>query len=94
MIAGLIAFLAAVWFYQSALKVGKPAVNWMIIGGVAFYAAMLVWTYLIMHPLLGRTFENHSFGLGLTIELSGALVGAVAVWKIHRRWLTPPGSTV
>lgn len=87
MIGGIVALLIAVWFYNTASRAGKNPLQWMIAGIIAYYGTMLVWTYWIVSPLLGRFFDRHSLTAGLAIELSAVGAGALCAIIVRSKLL-------
>lgn len=97
MIGAIAVLLIAVWFYRTANRLQLPPLAWVVGGVIAYYAGFVVWLYLILKPLLGDAFRNHSFLLGLGMDVSSVLVGvsvaALFRWKILlRQGREPPGS--
>ena len=79
----MVLLLVAFWFYTSALKVGKDPWLWLSIGVLSYYATRVFWTYLIVKPIMGKGFFNHSMAVGTGIELSAILAGSAVAALIR-----------
>ncbi len=77
MIGAIAILLIAAWFHQTAQKLNLPSLQWAIAGVIVYYAGFLVWMYLVLRPLLGGLFQNHGLWLGLGMDISSVLVGAL-----------------
>jgi len=77
MIGAIAIVLIAVWFHKTAEKRRLPSLQWVIGGVVVYYAGFLGWMYGVMRPLTGNLFQNHSLWLGLGMDISSVLVGAL-----------------
>jgi hypothetical protein len=78
MMIGALAILAiAAWFYRTAERNKLPTLAWCAGGVIIYYAGFAFWMYLVMRPLLGDLFRNHSLWLGLGMDVSAVLVGVL-----------------
>lgn len=76
---GAIAIAAiAVWFYKTAERVSLPALQWVVGGVIVYYAGFSAWMYGVLQPALGIRFQNHNLWLGLAMDISSVLIGALA----------------
>lgn len=89
MIGMITSLVVAFWFYHSAKKVKKDALKWLAGGMVCYYGARIVWTYLVIKPLMGRSFYDHSVMTGALIEFSAIFIGVIFVGLIYWRFLAP-----
>ena len=92
---GALAILAlAAWFYRTAERLALPPIAWCLGGVVVYYGGFAFWMYLVMRPLLGDMFRNHSLWLGLGMDISAVLVGVLSASVFRARVLmkrgTPP----
>jgi len=77
MIGAIAILLIAVWFHQTAQKLNLPSLQWVIGGVIVYYAGFSIWMYLVLRPLLGGLFQNHGLWLGLGMDISSVLMGAL-----------------
>jgi hypothetical protein len=77
MIGAIAILLIAVWFHQTAQKFNLPSLQWVIGGVIVYYAGFSIWMYLVLRPLLGGLFQNHGLWLGLGMDISSVLMGAL-----------------
>jgi hypothetical protein len=84
MIGALAILLVAFWYYNTAEKASLPALQWIIGGVVVYYAGFLGWMYLLLKPMLGGQFKEHSFLLGITMDVSAVLAG-IALSALFRQ---------
>ena len=87
MFATIASLLVAFWFYKSAVSAEKNPFKWIAVGLIVFYSTMQFWSSLILKPIMGREFYQHSIGTALTIELSAILVGIAVVAFIRFKFL-------
>jgi len=74
---GALAILAiAFWYFQTAEKLHLPALPWVVGGVIVYYAGFLMWMYWLLKPMLGGQFKEHSFLLGITMDITAVLAGA------------------
>lgn len=88
MIGTITSLLIGYWFYQSAKKNAKDPFKWLVLGMVYYYGTRIIWTYLIIRPMMGRSFYNHSILTGALIEISAIVVGVIVAALIHKRYIT------
>jgi len=75
---GALAILAiAAWFYRTAERHALPPLAWCVAGVIVYYGGFASWMYLVMRPLLGDLFRNHSLWIGLGMDISAVLVGVL-----------------
>ncbi|CAI8876355.1 hypothetical protein [Methylocaldum szegediense] len=67
----------AVWFFQTAQRLGLPAVAWSIAGVIVYYGGFLFWMQVVLRSILGQSFHTHGFWLGIGMDVSSILVGAI-----------------
>lgn len=77
MIGAIAVLFVAYWFYRTALRLKLPPVAWAAGGVIVYYAGFVIWLYLILKPALGVAFRDHSFLLGLSMDLSSVLAGTL-----------------
>ena len=83
MFATIASLLVAFWFYRSAVSAEKNPFKWIALGLIVFYATMQFWSSVILKPIMGREFYQHSISTALTIEISAVLVGIAVVAFIN-----------
>lgn len=77
MIGAIAILLITAWFYKTAEKFSLPPLQWAIGGVIVYYTGFLIWMYLVLRPLLGGHFKEHGLWLGLGMDISAVLVGAL-----------------
>jgi hypothetical protein len=98
MIGALAILVIAVWFYRTAERHSLPPLAWCFGGVIVYYGGFTFWMYLVMRPLLGDAFRNHSLWLGLGLDISSVLVGVVCAMAFRvlvmlKRGTPPHGRT-
>ncbi len=83
MIGALAILLIAFWFYKTAENLNLPVLPWVAGGVIVYYAGFLSWMYLVLKPMLGGQFKEHSFLLGITMDITAVLAG-VALAALFR----------
>ncbi len=76
MIGAIAILLIAFWYYKTAEARRLPALPWIVGGVLVYYLGFALWMYLLLKPLLGVHFKDHSVWLGLAMDLSSVLAGA------------------
>ncbi len=76
MIGAVAILLIAFWYYKTAENANLPVLPWVAGGVIVYYAGFLSWMYLVLRPLLGGQFKEHSFLLGITMDITAVLAGA------------------
>lgn len=75
----LVVLATVVWFFQTAERRGLPGLAWAIGGLLVYYGGFLFWMYLILRAVLGAKFQAHGFWVGIGMDLSSILFGAICV---------------
>jgi len=92
---GIIAiFLLAYWIYRTAQELKLPAFQWVLGAVIVYYLGFAAWMYLVLGPLMGSTFKNHSLFQGLAMDVSAVLVGACLAWLFRSRIMLKQGPAV
>jgi hypothetical protein len=87
-VIAMVAVLAiAVWFYRTAERLNLPPLNWAIGGVAIYYGGFLVWMHGVLRPLLGGLFRTHGFWLGIGMDVSAILAGALCAVLFHSKVL-------
>jgi len=79
-------FAVLVWFYQTATKVGEPAIKWAIIGFVGYW---LVW-WLVKLSVLGvltKLMAKSPFVTFLVVQIR-SVVGAGVAFLVRKKLLS------
>lgn len=87
MISTVASLFIAYWIYQSSISARENPWKWIIISLVVFYASMQTWSSLVLKPLYGREFYQHSMGTAVTIEGSSVLIGLLIVALIRFKFI-------
>lgn len=85
MFGGLIAALLCYWFYQTATRMKLNPLQWVIGALIIFYGVRFAWTFVVLKPVMGAAFRNHSMLAGILIELSGAIIAAAITALFHAK---------
>ncbi len=83
MIGALAILLIAFWFYKTAENLNLPVLPWVAGAVIVYYGGFLGWMYLVLKPMLGGQFKEHSFLLGITMDITAVLAG-VALAALFR----------
>lgn len=75
----LVVVATAVWYFQTAERLGLPGLAWAIGGVLVYYGGFLLWMYIILRALLGAKFQAHGFGIGIGMDLSAILFGTLCM---------------
>jgi len=89
MIQIIAAILVAIWFFESARKVGKNGISWAIIGILALILPSILWVIIsrvTILPALMKTDIGPAGAIisGLAIGLVGVGLGLVVVFWIYK----------
>jgi len=86
-VLSIIAILAiAVWFFRTAQRLSLPALAWAIGGVIVYYGGFLLWMQVVLRSLLGASFRAHGFWLGIGMDVTAILAGAVCA-ALFRYWV-------
>lgn len=66
----------AVWFYQTAGRLGLPGVAWAIAGVVVYYGGFSLWLHGVLRSVMGGLFNNHGLWVAIAMDGSSILFGA------------------
>jgi len=91
MIGAIAILLTAFWFYKTAEKYSLPALQWVFGGVIVYYAGFLCWMYLVLRPMLGGRFKEHSFLLGMTMDITAVLAGVALAALFRNKVMTKRG---
>jgi len=91
MIGALAILLIAFWFYRTAEARRLPALPWVVGGLLVYYSGFAVWMYALLQPLLGAGFKDHSFWLGLLMDITSVLAGAALAALFRARVMLGKG---
>lgn len=75
----LAVLLTALWYHRTAQERGLPGVAWAVAGVLIYYGGFLFWMHIALKALMGSYFQNHGFWIGMGMDLSAILFGAVCV---------------
>jgi hypothetical protein len=81
----------SIWFYKSAEKLRLPLVPWLVGGVLVYYSCYAAWMYLVLKPMLGMSFREHSLPLALFINISSVLVGLAMAALFRAKVMVPKG---
>lgn len=83
MFGGVIAVLLCAWLHQTATRIHRNPLPWIIGALMVFYGIRYAWTFAFLKPVMGADFQTHTMLTGVLMELSGALIaaGAVALFR-------------
>lgn len=87
MIATVASILIAVWIYRASMAAHKNPWVWISLCIVTFYVSMQLWSSLLLKPIYGRQFYEHSMSTALTIETTSVLFGAIIIALIRFKFL-------
>lgn len=93
MIGAIAVLFVAYRFYRTALRLKLPPLAWAAGGVIVYYAGFAVWLYGVLRPLLGESFRNHTFLLGLGMDLSSVLVGILLATLFRAKIMVKQGGT-
>ena len=74
-ISGLTILLIAYWYYKTAEELKLPILAWVAGGVIVYYAGFLIWMHIVLKSILGGQFREHSFLLGLIMDMTAVLAG-------------------
>lgn len=77
------AILVAVWFYQTARRVGRDAFLWAAIGAGVFYATVFLWIGLNKTDWMEKL-HHQSVAVGVFIHYLGSALGLLAAWLVRK----------
>lgn len=76
MIGAIAILLIAFWYYKTAEARRLPALPWIAGGILVYYSGFALWMYVLLQPLLGPRFKDHTLWLGLAMDCSSVIAGA------------------
>ena len=75
----LVVLATAVWFHRTAERLGLPGLAWAAGGILVYYGGFLFWMYAVVRPILGSRFQTHGFAVGIGMDLTSILFGALCM---------------
>jgi hypothetical protein len=91
MIGAIAILVIAYWFYRTAEHCRLPTLPWVIAGVAVYYICFAIWMYGVLKPTLGSQFKAHGLWLGLGMDISAVLIGALAAALLRSRVLLRQG---
>lgn len=82
LLGAIISSLCAVWFYRTAAAKGAPAVQWAIVGFMAYFLTNLIWSLSVSKPIATKLLVQGATAKAGIVSGSGVLLGAVVAWLI------------
>lgn len=82
---------AAIWFYRTAERLGRPGMAWAVAGLIVYYGGFLFWMHIVLKPLMAGRFQTHSFWVGITMDLTSILFGTACAALFGFRVLLKKG---
>lgn len=83
----LAVFGTAVWFYTTAQKLRLSGLSWAIGGVIVYYIGFLFWMHLLLRPLMGDRFQNHTFWIGISMDMSAIVFGVLLMYLFRQKVL-------
>jgi len=90
MLAKIFAIAVAIWFYQTAQKIGEKPLYWAVIGVIGFWLTAFIVHYVVTVPLL--TVFKTGF-VSVAVRQLPALVGFAATYLIRGKFLLKNAAT-
>ncbi len=90
MIATVASIFVAYWIFKSSMAAKKNPWVWISICIVSFYVSMQIWSSIILKPMYGKQFYEHSMSTALTIEGTSVLIGLIIISLIRFKFLKLP----
>ena len=85
----LAVLLSAFWYYRTAESRGQPALAWAIAGAMIYYGGFLFWMHGVLKNLMAAYFQTHGFWIGIGMDVSATLFGALCMagfrWRVLAR---------
>ena len=75
----LAVLLTAIWFYRTAEGRGLLGLAWAVAGVIVYYGAFLFWMHVVLKSFMSGHFQTHSFWVGIAMDVSSILFGALCM---------------
>lgn len=89
----LAVLFSAFWYYRTAESRGQPAIAWAIAGAIIYYCGFLIWMHGVLKVLLGGYFQAHGLWIGIGMDVSSTLFGALLMWLFRQFVLLRKGAS-
>ncbi|MGZ8219385.1 hypothetical protein [Methylomagnum sp.] len=91
LISILIIMGLAVWFHQTAERLGLPGVAWAIAGVIVYYGGFSLWLHGVLRGSMGGLFNSHGLGVAIAMDGSSILFGAACAALLRHKVLMRKG---